>query len=182
MQHYQDIIQKNAQNEQKTRLDKDTFNYFLSGQMNAIEMKNYQKEVNERFFFIIEYHEEFFGHKLKYYCYDNASDNNRIGYFDIFSYKNFAYVESNNQVHNEFPTLETIPVEWFIIDFSSYLLSIVEQKKAEQKQQEELLNLEKEKIHITHNKLNELHSSIKTKLTEDELQSISFLLPEEYLN
>lgn len=167
--------------EKQTRLEKDTFNYFLSGKMTSIEMKNYRKEVDARCFFIVEHYEQAFGHKLSYYCYDNATDSNRIGFFDTFSYKDGVAIESRNTVTNEFDTLETIPLSWFYSDINLIITKKFQKSAKEKARKEEAERKQLESIHQIQEKLDALHAEIRKKLTTEEIKSLSFLTAQDYI-
>ena len=177
----QPLFFNDSAKEKQTRLDKDTFNYFLSGQMTAIEMKNYSKEVDDRCFFIVTHYEQAFGHQLDYYCYDNATETNPVGFFDIFSYNDGVAIESINRVTNEFDTLTIIPIAWFYSDLNSFFNEKFQQSAKEKAQKEEEQQKLLDSIAETQAYLNILHASIRSKLTAEELSSLSFLTAKEYI-
>ena len=168
--------------EQKTRLEKDTFNFFLSGNMTAIEMKKYKDLVDERFSFIVNLYHESLGNSIEYYCYTNATEDHNFGFFDIFENTDSLAVECQLENPSEYPALEFIPFEWFYSDITvkinAIIQEILDQKIAEDNQAKAL----KEKERDIQSSLSKLHESIKNKLTPDELKSIQFYSIKDYMS
>lgn len=130
-------------------------------------------QFSNRFTYIVSFIAKKADVEINWFDFDNLKEN-QDGYFDPILYKKEIglYINFCLEPKYEFDVLNTIPLNYFTESFEDIVVhkinNTIEQYSKRQKVNEEFKNKERKRVE-------DLISSIKSKLTNEELKVIKFL-------
>ena len=157
----------------KPILESDVKN-MISGDITKKKYDELMLVLLDRFNYVVRTAMIIMERKLDWYDFDNEGGEYAPGYFDPQNYSENMSLTGvfDGQNDNLYP--DYIPTAWLSQDFETELKAEFEKYKKEQKQENEKQKVAKDKSFEKHK---ELKANIRSKLTKEELNIITFKKP-----